>query len=83
LAIAGWLGFDATATTHGEASGFAMNIAMSWIPCVFMSLGFFFIWRLPIDERRAGIIARRLVARASRETAQEKENNKREGLSPC
>ena len=83
LAIAGWLGFDATATTHGEASGFAIRMAMSWIPCVFMCLGFFFIWRLPIDERRAGIIARRLAARVPRESVQEKENNKSEALSPC
>ncbi|ETN92762.1 Glucuronide permease [Gammaproteobacteria bacterium MOLA455] len=70
LAIAGWLGFDATETNHGEASGFAIRMAMSWIPCVFMCLGFFFIWRLPIDERRAGIIARRLAARDLRESTQ-------------
>ncbi|ETN91609.1 Glucuronide permease [Gammaproteobacteria bacterium MOLA455] len=63
LAIAGWLGFDATVTTHGESSGFAIRVAMSWIPCAFMCLGFFFVWRLPIDERRAGIIARRLAGR--------------------
>jgi len=68
LAIAGWLGFDGTASTHDESSGFAIRMAMSWIPCVFMSLGFFFIWRLPIDERRAGIIARRLAGRVLRET---------------
>ena len=83
LAIAGWLGFDATATSHDEASGFAIGMAMSWIPCVFMSLGFFFVWRLPIDERRAAIIARRLAARGSRESAQETKNNKSEALSPC
>ena len=83
LAIAGWLGFDATATSHDDSSGFAIRMAMSWIPCVFIGLGFFFIWFLPIDERRAGIIARRLAARVSRESAQEKENNQSERLSPC
>ena len=83
LAIAGWLGFDATASTHDETSGFAIRMAMSWIPGVFMCLGLFFIWRLPIDERRAAIIARRLAARVSRESVQEKDNNKSEALSPC
>ena len=82
LAIAGWLGFDATATTHDDISGFAIRIAMSWVPCVFMSLGIFFILRFPIDERRAGIIARRLAGRVARESAQQNEN-KSEALSPC
>ena len=83
LAIAGWLGFDATATTHGEASGFAIRMAMSWIPCVFMILGFFFIWRLPIDERRAGIIARRLANRVLRESAENNQDSKDQSMVPC
>jgi Na+/melibiose symporter-like transporter len=83
LAIAGWLGFDATATTHDEASGFAIRMAMSWIPCVFMCLGFFFIWRLPIDERRAGIIARRLAGRVLRESTQNNQDNKSQSMAPC
>ena len=83
LAIAGWLGFDATATTHSEASGFAIRLAMSWIPCVFMSLGFFFIWRLPIDERRAGIIARRLAGRVLRESAENNQDSKDQSMVPC
>jgi Na+/melibiose symporter-like transporter len=83
LAIAGWLGFDATATTHGEGSGFAIRIAISWIPCVFMSLGFFFIWRLPIDERRAGIIARRLANRVLRESAQNNQDSSNQSMAPC
>jgi len=70
LAIAGWLGFDATATTHDEASGFAIRMAMVWVPCVFTSMGFFFIWKIPLNERRAGIIARRLEGRALREAEQ-------------
>jgi Na+/melibiose symporter-like transporter len=83
LAIAGWLGFDATATTHGEASGFAIRMPMSWIPCVFMGLSFFFIWRLPIDERRAGIIARRLAGRVLRESTQNNQDNRNQSIAPC
>jgi len=83
LAIAGWLGFDATATTHDESSGFAIRMAMSWIPCVFMSLGFFFIWRLPIDERRAGIIARRLAGRVLRESTQNNQDSRYQSMEPC
>jgi Na+/melibiose symporter-like transporter len=83
LAIAGGLGFDATANTHGEASGFAIRMAMSWIPCVFMSLGFFFVWRLPIDERRASIIARRLAGRVLRESTENNQGSKGQSMSPC
>ena len=67
LAIAGWLGFDATATTHNEQSSFAIHMAISWIPCVFISIGLYFIWRFPLDERRSAIIHRRLAKRISRQ----------------
>jgi|TARA_B110000114_G_scaffold184850_1_gene229738 MFS family permease len=63
LALAGWLGFDATATTHDESSAFAIHLAISWVPAVILSIGLFFIWRYPLDERRCAIIARRLQRR--------------------
>ena len=63
LATAGWLGFDATATTHNEASGFAIHMAMVWIPCIILAVGLFFIWLTPLNERRSTIIARRLARR--------------------
>ena len=66
LAIAGWLGFDATATIHTETSGFAIRTAMIWIPCIILSVGLFFIWLIPLNERRSTIIARRLARRAER-----------------
>ena len=66
LALAGWLGFDATATTHNEASTFAIHLAISWIPAVILTLGLFFIWRYPLDERRCAIISRRLQSRQFR-----------------
>ena len=63
LGIAGWLGFDATATTHDEGSAFAIHMAISWIPAVILTIGLFFIWRYPLDEHRCAIIARRLQRR--------------------
>ena len=63
LALAGWLGFDATATTHDESSAFAIHLAISWIPAVILTIGLFFIWRYPLDEHRCAIIARRLQNR--------------------
>ncbi|MDB9724470.1 MFS transporter [bacterium] len=63
LALAGWLGFDATATTHDESSAFAIHLAISWVPAVILTLGLFFIWHYPLDEHRCAIIARRLQRR--------------------
>ena len=69
LAIAGWLGFDATLTSHSEQSSFAIHMAISWLPCVFLLLGLCFIWRYPLDERRTAIIHRRLANRVLREAS--------------
>lgn len=66
LAIAGWLGFDATANTHNETSGFAIRMAMVWIPCAILCVSLFFIWLSPLNERRSMIIARRLARDAER-----------------
>ena len=68
LALAGWLSFDATATIHDESSAFAIHLAISWVPAVILTIGLFFIWRYPLDERRCAIIARRLQRRTQRET---------------
>ena len=63
LAIAGWLGFDATVTSHDEKSAFAIHMAISWVPFVISSAGLFFIWLTPLDERRSAIVNRRLNGR--------------------
>ena len=83
LAIAGWLGFDATASSHSDQAVFAIRMAVSWIPFVIFLIGCYLIYMIPLDERRSAIVARRLAGRVSRESAQEKENNKSEALSPC
>jgi GPH family glycoside/pentoside/hexuronide:cation symporter len=67
--IAGWFGFDATATEHTEQSTFAIRLAMSWVPLVITSFMLFFIWKMPLNDRRTAIIRRRLNARTSRAMA--------------
>ena len=64
--LAGWLGFDATATVHDEQASFAIRLAFSWVPAVIMSFALIFIWFMPLDERRCAIIKRRLDQRAQR-----------------
>ena len=66
LAIAGWYGFDATATTHGEHSVFGITLAIAWLPLVFASLGLVAIFLLPMNERRHQTIRRCLDTRAAR-----------------
>ena len=63
LGIAGWFGFDATATLHGKESIWGLILAISWLPLIFASLGLFFIALTPINEHRHAIIRRRLDAR--------------------
>ncbi|MDB9999655.1 MFS transporter [Porticoccaceae bacterium] len=76
LGVAGWLGFDATATSHDAQSGFAIHMAVSWLPCALGSIGLYFIWRFPLDERRSAIISRRLETRNRfREQAKVDNNN--------
>ena len=64
LALAGWLGFDASATVHNAQSGLAIHTAVSWLPVTLMSTGLYFIWKFPLDERRSTIVHRRLARRA-------------------
>jgi len=76
LAVAGWLGFDATATSHDAQSGFAIHMAVSWLPCALGSIGLYFIWKFPLNERRSAIIHRRLESRNRlREQAKVDDNN--------
>ena len=66
LAIAGWYGFDATATTHNEHSVFGITLAIAWLPLVFASLGLIAMCFSPMNERRHQIIRSSLDARAAR-----------------
>lgn len=68
LAIAGWLGFDATATEHNAQATFAIHMAVSWVPVGLASVGLYFIWHYPLNERRSAIIHRRLSRRQQLQT---------------
>ena len=60
LAIAGWCGFDITATVHSEKSINGIKLAISWLPSLFMALSLIFILMMPINEHRYKIIRRYL-----------------------
>ena len=66
LAIAGWIGFDPTATTHSDTTISGVRFAIAWIPALFIVLSLFFITRIPITTKRHGIIRRRLDSRSYR-----------------
>ena len=66
LALAGWLGFDAVASQQTTEGAFAIRFAMSWLPIVITILGLYFIYKLPLNERRMEIIGRRLGVRTKR-----------------
>ncbi|MDA9091297.1 MFS transporter [Porticoccaceae bacterium] len=66
LAIAGWVGFDPTATSHSDATVAGLRLGMVWIPALFILLSIVFIARIPITARRHEIIRRRLDSRLVR-----------------
>ena len=66
LFIAGWYGFDATASSHNEHGAFGLTLAMVWLPSLLGVLSLPLILLSPIDERGHQIICRRLEAIAAR-----------------
>lgn len=69
LAIAGWYGLDATATTHSEQAVWGLKLAMGGIPAVFTLFALVFIALFPINNHRHRIIRRRLDLRVARITS--------------
>ena len=64
LAIAGWLGYDATFVGGQTSSAeFGMRLGVSWLPAFFMFLSIFLIARMPLSKRRMEIIRKRLTKR--------------------
>ena len=61
LVIAGFLGFEATASQQTVEGGFAIRFAASWFPMVVTIVGLYFICRIPLDEARMAIVDRRLA----------------------
>jgi Na+/melibiose symporter-like transporter len=66
LGIAGAFGFDPAETAHSSASISGLKLSFIGVPLLFSLLGLGFVWRLPIDRRRHGIIRRRLESLAQR-----------------
>jgi GPH family glycoside/pentoside/hexuronide:cation symporter len=67
LALAGWFGFDATASQQSSEGAFAIRLAMCWLPMAITCLGLYFIYKTPLSEARMEIIGRRLEQRARRD----------------
>ena len=65
LAIAGWYGFDAAATSHSEESVWGLTVAMTWIPLFFSCIALIFVALNPISARSHAIVRRRLDSRIS------------------
>ena len=60
LAIIGWSGYDATATTQNAEATAGLMLAMVWIPGIIAIIAFGLYAASPISTRRYGIIRRRL-----------------------
>lgn len=65
LALAGWLGFQASEQQQTAEGAFAIRFTMCWLPMAIICLGLYFIHRIPLTEARMAIIGRRLRKRAS------------------
>lgn len=71
LAIAGWYGFDATATAQSIDGVRGITIAMTWVPLLFTCLSMIAIFFCPINAYRHSIIQRRLNIRSARNNQQQ------------
>ena len=66
LAIAGFFGFDAAATTQSASGRFGLLLSFSLLPAAFLMLSAVWVWHFPIDRRRHGVIVSALERRAER-----------------
>ena len=66
IGLAGLLGFDPSAETHGTEIYWVLCLCMSVIPLVLSLAALFFIPGIAITSRRHAVIRRRLEARAKR-----------------
>lgn len=69
MAIAGWYGFDASATEHSAESAFGLYLSIAWLPLPFLILSAVFMGLMPITMNRHKIIRRRLDSRLNRQCA--------------
>ena len=64
LAIAGWYGFDVTATAHTTEGTFGLRLGALYLPVLFLIASTLLINQIPINARRHAIIRCRLDAQA-------------------
>ena len=72
LAIAGWYGFDATATEFSESAVFGLRLSIVWIPLLIMSFGAVIVLAIPMTDRQYKAIRHRLDKRQARELSMAK-----------
>lgn len=75
LAIAGWFGFDAAATTHSDKSVLGLHLAIAYIPALFFFIATLFVFKIRISEKMHRYIRRQLDYRASKKPVQKPEND--------
>lgn len=67
LAIAGWFGFDPSASSHAPQAVWGLKLAAIWMPSLLFLLSIIFIYRIPINARRHAIICKALARREERQ----------------
>lgn len=80
MALAGWYGFDASATLHNPDSAFGLRLGIAWLPIPFLLLSLVFILRIPINPRRHAIIQRCLERQLNRTIKQQQKHNHHVGI---
>ena len=70
LAVAGYYGFDAAATTHTAEQIFGLRLGIAYIPALTMAVALFLVARVPLNNYRNTIITRRLAILSARSKGQ-------------
>ena len=66
LAIAGWYGFDATATAFSDSAVFGLRLSIVWLPMLVLCVGAALVVAIPITDRQYNAIQHRLAKRQGR-----------------
>lgn len=80
LAIIGWFGFEASASGQSADGLLGLRMAISSIPMILALIAGFFVFLLPLNERRQKIIRQRLDARSERALRSKKPTKPEKGV---
>ncbi|MEM9293185.1 MAG: MFS transporter [Acidobacteriota bacterium] len=61
-------GYDPQGVEHGSTAILGLQLSYIYLPALLLASSSLIIWRFPLDQRRHGIVRRRLEAPAARET---------------